>query len=42
MASDELKALAAKKGAQLPPGVPADKQKKLENCPRPGISIRNL
>lgn len=30
MANDELKALAAKKGASLPPGVPADKQKKLD------------
>ena len=30
MANDELKALAAKKGAQLPPSVPADKQKKLD------------
>jgi putative membrane protein len=29
-ANDELKALAAKKGAALPPGVPADKQKKLD------------
>jgi putative membrane protein len=29
-ANDELKALAAKKGAVLPPGVPADKQKKLD------------
>jgi putative membrane protein len=29
-ANDELKALAAKKGAALPPGVPSDKQKKLD------------
>jgi len=29
-ANDELKALAAKKGATLPPGVPSDKQKKLD------------
>ncbi|RYX89236.1 MAG: DUF4142 domain-containing protein [Comamonadaceae bacterium] len=30
MANDELKALAAKKGAALPPALPADKQKKLD------------
>ena len=30
MANDELKALAAKKGAKLPDAVPADKQKKLD------------
>lgn len=29
-ANEELKALASKKGAALPPGVPADKQKKLD------------
>ena len=29
-ANDELKALAAKKGAALPTGLPADKQKKLD------------
>ena len=29
-ANDELKALAAKKGATLPPGLPADKQNKLD------------